>query len=79
MTGNTENAAQRIRFMALSSTCHCSERQKRREGKIFEKGLEMGKTALEGSYQNPQKFKTVTQPWSGTHKLTVLLFPSETK
>lgn len=79
ITGNTENAAQRIRFMALSSTCHRSERQKWREGKIFEKDLEMVRTALEGSYQYPQKFKTVTQPWSGTHKLKVLLFPSETK
>lgn len=79
ITGNTENAAQRLRIMALSSTCHCSGRQKWREGKIFEKGLEMGRTALEGSYQNPQKFKTVTQPWSGTHKLTVLLFLYETE
>lgn len=65
--------------MALSSTCHRSERQKWREGKIFEKDLEMGRIALEGSYQYPQKFKTVTQPWSGTHKPKVLLFPSETK
>lgn len=50
---------------------HCREWQRWREGKVSERGLGMGMTALKGSsscIRKSLKMETATQHGKGTHK-----------
>ena len=66
--GNTASTSWRIRFMVRG---HCGRWQKWGQGKISERGLEMGVAALKDSsacIPKSSKMETAIQHGSGTHK-----------